>query len=112
MFKNSALAALLLFSLSANAEDYVVHVNGLVCSFCAQGLSKKVSKLAFVDKGEYTKGVKVEIERQKVTVAVKRDATLDAAQLFKAIRSGGYEPVDIWTVNDAGELKDKLEVQP
>lgn len=105
-------AALMLLSAPVFASDYVVHVHGIVCSFCAQGVTKKVSKLPFIDQSKYTKGVKVEIENQKVTIAVKPDHDLDIQALFKAIKSGGYEPVDVWTVTPSGELDEPVEHQP
>ena len=106
------VAALLLFSAPVYASDYVIHVNGMVCSFCAQGVTKKVSRLPFIDQSKYTKGVKVEIESQKLTIAVKADHDIDIQALFEAIKSGGYEPVDVWTVTAAGEIDEPLEYEP
>ncbi len=100
-----ALALLVvLFPGSVFAQDYVVNVHGIVCSFCAQGVVNKVSKLPFVDRSLYTKGVKVEIESQKVTVAVRSDSAMDTESLFAAIESGGYSPIDVWMVSKTGEL--------
>ena len=94
--------------MPAYASDYVIHVHGIVCSFCAQGVTKNISKLSFIDKSKYTKGVKVEIEDQKVTIAVKPERNIDVPALFEAIKSGGYDPVDIWTVTSSGELDQQL----
>ena len=107
----AALVAVLLFA-PVFASDYVVHVHGIVCSFCAQGVTKKVSKLPFIDQSKYTKGVKVEIESQKVTIAVKPGHDLDIQSLFEAIESGGYDPVDVWTVPASGELDEQVDYQP
>ena len=102
--KFSTIALLIaLTSIPALAQDYVINVNGIVCEFCSLGVTKKVSKLKFIDRSKYTKGVKVEIESQMVTIAVKADATLDKAALFTAIESSGYNPVGIWELNDKGE---------
>ena len=102
--KFSTIALLIaLTSIPALAQDYVINVNGIVCEFCSLGVTKKVSKLKFIDRSKYTKGVKVEIESQMVTIAVKADATLDKATLFAAIESGGYNPVDIWQLTEKGE---------
>ena len=106
------VAALLLLSGPVFASDYVVHVHGLVCSFCAQGVTKKVSRLPFIDQSKYTKGVKVEIEKQKLTIAVIPDRDLDIPALFEAITSGGSGPVDIWTVTATGELDELVEYKP
>ena len=81
--------------------EAVIIVHGIVCSFCSQGVTRNLSKLPFIDKSKYTKGVKVEIEDQKVTIAIKPDGTLDLAQVFKSILKGGYEPVEAY-VSDVG----------
>ncbi len=95
-----------LLSRPVLAEDYVVHVHGIVCSFCAKGVTKKVSKLPFIDRSKYKKGVKVEIEDQKVTIAVLPDHALDVDALYAAIVSGGYEPIGIFSFDENGELQD------
>ena len=89
----------------AMARDYVIEVNGMVCQFCALGLSKKVTRLPFIDPSRFDKGVQVDIENQKVTIAVKPDATLDKDSLFEAIESGGYNPVAIFQITPDGERK-------
>lgn len=100
-----ALIAALLLSTPAPAlaQDYVINVNGIVCEFCAFGVTKKVAKLPFIDNTRYDKGVLVEVENQMVTIAVKEDATLDKNALFAAIESGGYNPVTIWKLMPDGE---------
>ena len=95
---------LALVSSPAIAQDYVINVHGIVCEFCSIGAGKKVSKLPFIDTAKYDKGVKVEIESQMVTIAVKDGAKLDKAALFEAIESGGYNPVEIYVLSDDGEL--------
>ena len=52
-------------------EDLVFQVKGLVCSFCAHGLQKGLSKMKFVDKKKYTKGVYTDITHQFVKVGLK-----------------------------------------
>lgn len=98
-----------LSSTSALAQDYVINVNGIVCEFCSLGVAKKVSKLAFIDRSKYDKGVKVEVESQMVTIAVKADAQLDQHALFEAIESGGYNPVEIFELTATG---DRVAFQP
>jgi hypothetical protein len=104
--KLSGALILALLSGPALADDYVVHVHGLVCSFCAKGVTKKVSKLSFIDRSKYNKGVRVEIEDQKVTIAVLPDQTPDVDALFAAIVSGGYEPIGIFSIDENGELQE------
>lgn len=85
------------------AVDYVVNINGMVCEFCAFGVTKKISKLPFIDRSKYTKGVKVEIKKQMVTISVKDDFDIDKSALFSAIESGGYNPVELWEITPSGE---------
>ena len=110
MFKQARVATLLLslastFSLPAAAQDYVVNVHGIVCSFCSYGVAKKVKTLDFIDASRFEDGVKVEIENQMVYVAVRDDAQLDKEALFKAIESGGYKPVEIWSLGPDGQRR-------
>ena len=100
------LSAMLLALLSGPvlATDYVVEVHGIVCSFCAKGVTKKVSKLPFIDRSKYNKGVKVEIEDQKVTIAVLPDQTLDVDSLYHAIVAGGDDPGGGLSIAEDGEL--------
>lgn len=100
----SVFSILLSLSTSAFAKDYVVNVHGIVCSFCTIGVAKKVSKLPFIDTTKYKTGVKVDIENQMVRVAVKEGETLDKNALYKAIESGGYNPIKLWSVDNNGEL--------
>lgn len=83
--------------------EAVIIVQGIVCSFCSQGVKKKLSKLPFIDDTRYSKGVKVEIEIQRVTIAIKPGTEFDMEQVFKSIKSGGYEPVVAYN-NAAGDL--------
>ena len=109
--KITAVLIVFLLSATAYATDYVIHVHGIVCSFCAHGVTKNISKLSFIDQSKYTKGVKIEIEDQKVTIAVQPDHDIDVPALYEAIRSGGYDPVNIWTTTPSGELDQKLDYE-
>lgn len=95
---NKTIAIALLYALLSTpllAQNYVIKVNGIVCEFCAYGVGKKIRKLPFIDPSQYDQGVRVDIENQRVFVAVREDALFDKSALFKAIESGGYNPVDI-----------------
>lgn len=85
------------------AADFVVTVNGIVCEFCSLGVRKKVSRLPFIDRSKYDDGVDVDPENQKVTIAVRDDAELDREALFEAIRSAGYNPIDVKALDEAGD---------
>lgn len=86
-------------AFNIDAKTYRVDVDGIVCEFCALGVAKKVRKLAFIDASRFKKGVKVDINNQQVFVAVRDNAKLDKAALFKAIESGGYKPLAITADN-------------
>ena len=92
-----------LISTRAVAQDYVINVNGMVCEFCSIGVAKKVGGLSFIDREKYDNGVIVDIENQIVTIAVKKDASMEKSSLFSAIESGGYNPVAIWKLMPNGE---------
>lgn len=98
------VAVTVLSAMPALAQDYVINVNGIVCGFCSIGVAKKVSKLPFIDRTKYNKGVSVEIENQMVTIAVKEGEMLDKAALFSAIESAGYNPVEIFELGPDGKL--------
>ncbi len=87
-----------------NSHEAVFEVHGLVCSFCAVGVQKKLSKLPFIDASKYKKGVYVEIEKQKVTVAIKSNEKLNVKMAYKAIRSGGYEPIKVMVADKNGKI--------
>ncbi len=86
-------------NIKAQPDESIIIVHGIVCSFCSQGVTKKLSKLDFIDPSKYTKGVKVEISDQKVTIAIKPGMEPDFDVIFESIKSGGYEPVKAY-MND------------
>ncbi len=99
---NSVMADESISASDVNVQpgEAVIIVHGIVCSFCSQGVTRNLSKLSFIDGSKYTKGVKVEIESQKVTIAIKPDNKLDLPKVFKSIKSGGYDPIEAY-VNTA-----------
>ena len=109
MLRKITFLALLcaMFSASLSAQNYVVSVHGIVCELCSLGVAKKLRKLSFVDPSKYDEGVRVDINNQLVYLAVRQDAALDKTVLFDAIEAGGYQPIEIWAIDAAG---DKLEV--
>ena len=92
------------FGVSVNPDEVVIIVHGIVCSFCSQGVTRNLSRLSFVDKSKFTKGVKVEIENQKVTIALKPGSDLELAKVFKSILKGGYEPIEAFVRGAGGEI--------
>ena len=72
-------------------------MKGLVCSFCAHGLQKGLSKLKFVDKKRYTKGVRTDINHQYVTVGLKKGKTTNVDKAVEVITDAGYEVLKSYT---------------
>ncbi|MBS7806365.1 heavy-metal-associated domain-containing protein [Variovorax sp. PCZ-1] len=86
------LPASVLFS-SANAADVAkVTVNGMVCSFCAQGIEKTISKMP------QTKAVYVNLDKKIVAVEPKDGQKLDMAKIKAGIVDAGYDVVKTETV--------------
>lgn len=83
-----------LLELGSPARDrLIIQVNGIVCSFCAHGLEKGLSKLSDLDESEYGNGVLVDIESQFVTLAFQPDSEFPFAEVHKRIKKAGYDPV-------------------
>ena len=73
----------------------IVEVHGVVCSFCAYGIEKKVSKLPFLDTEQFSRGVFTDIHAHQVTLALAPEAPVDLAAIVAAITDAGYTPVAI-----------------
>ena len=85
-------------------NEIIVQVSGVVCSFCAYGLQKKLSKLPFVDQSKFKNGILVNIENQRVTIAIKSGEKVDIDILKQTIKSGGYEPMRVYLGSDKDEI--------
>ena len=92
--------------VSIKQNEVLFKVKGLVCSFCAQGLTKSLSKLDFIDKKKYKKGVFVDIENQYTIVSIKENSDIKLNNAVKAIIDAGYEVDNIYH-NPYG---DKIEI--
>jgi len=69
----------------ALAEKRVdVSVKGMVCSFCAQGIKKKFSSEAAVDK------VDVSLENHRVSLSMKDDKDLNDEKIAQLLKDAGY----------------------
>ena len=82
-FRWLALCPVLL-TARAGAETIQLHVNGLVCAFCARGIEKKLRKLPA------TADVVVSLEQRLVAVALKDHQDSVDADLRKALTDSGY----------------------
>ena len=83
----------------------IVQVNGIVCSFCAYGTEKNLSKLGFLDKLQFgDDGVLIDIQSHRVTLALQPDQEIDLGQVYSAIKKGGYDPVSFY-INVHGQVR-------
>jgi mercuric ion binding protein len=89
-------------SMAANSVK--VTVNGMVCAFCAQGIEKRISKMAA------TKEVFVDLKKKTVAVEAKDDQVLDAKAISAEIVDAGYDVVKIEPVlQSVAEIKAELK---
>lgn len=73
------------FSLSATAaEKITVGVNGMVCSFCAQGIEKKFKANDAVQK------IDVKLEKHEVTLDLKDGKNLTDDEITQLLKASGY----------------------
>lgn len=80
-------------------NEVLVIVKGMVCSFCAKGIQKKLAKLNFVNKKKFKQGSKGNIQQQKIMVAIKSNHSANIKSIYKAIRSAGYTPKAAYLLN-------------
>ena len=66
------------------ATTIEMHVNGLVCAFCAQGIEKKLRRFPA------TADVVVSLEQHLVVVALKDGEDIPDTELRKALTNAGY----------------------
>src|SRR5687767_5595057 len=86
MRTSSFVFSLIVFlSAAAHAGTIEMKVNGLVCSFCAQGIEKTLRK------NSATADVVVSLENKLVAVATKDGQDISDAELRKALTDSGYD---------------------
>ena len=78
------VAFLSLSSVVVRATTIEMHVNGLVCAFCAQGIEKKLRKFPA------TADVVVSLEQRLVAVSLKDGQDIADAELRNALTNAGY----------------------
>jgi len=75
-----------------DANQVKIKIKGMVCSFCAFGTRKNLSKLKFLNPTELNKGVLLDIYNQQITLAIAENENVDLKQIYESIIKGGYEP--------------------
>ena len=80
----------------------LLYVRGLCCPSCAIGVRAKLSRLKFVDKKRFKKGIDMDAKHQLVTIALKKDQSIDPAKVEKGIDDAGYVAVEWYAVETSG----------
>ena len=75
------------FSSASFAASEVVGVKGMVCAFCAQGITKKFQALPEVEK------VDVSLTDKKVTLTYKEGKSLPHEKIETLLKESGYEAI-------------------
>jgi cation transport ATPase len=86
----AAVAALALpvVALAADAaQSLKLQVNGMVCSFCAQGIEKRLKAMPAAGP------IFIDLRNKVVAVESKPGQTLDAERVASEVREAGYEVV-------------------
>lgn len=77
-----------------------LYVKGLCCPSCAIGVRIKISKLGFVDRERFSKGVDLDAKHQITTVAINSGESSDTAALKQAVHNAGYEAILLYTLKN------------
>jgi copper chaperone CopZ len=81
-----------------------VTVNGMVCSFCAQGIEKSLLKL------DETKAVMVDLKNKVVVVEAKEGKTLNEKLIKEEITDSGYDVVSVETIpQTVAQFKEQMK---
>ena len=73
----------------------VVQVHGIVCSFCAYGAEKSLSKLDSLDAAQFGNGVLMDIKAYRITLALSPGKKLPIREIYKRIKKAGYDPITV-----------------
>lgn len=73
----------------ASGETVVAKVNGMVCDFCAQAVTKVFGREDAVER------VDVDLDNGEIKVAMKPGKTLDDAKIESLVRKSGYALVAV-----------------
>ncbi len=73
-------------------QTLYVHVNGLVCDFCARSIEKMFSKK------ESVSSVDLSLEKMLITINFKEGKNLNDEKIIQIIQDSGYEVTEILRV--------------
>ena len=94
--------------LSKEPSTVVVYAKGLCCPSCSIGVRKLISRLGFVDRSRFNKGVDLDTKVQLVVVAIAETKTADLKSLSEAVLDAGYDPVRSYRLKDGILLTEPL----
>ncbi len=89
---NFVIATSLLGLSQVSLASMKVTVNGMVCSFCAQGIEKSLLKM------DETKAVLVDLKNKVVVVEAKEGKTLNEKEIRQEIIDSGYDVTKVETI--------------
>jgi len=92
-----ALSATLAHSAPDRAVTVKTTVNGMVCSFCAQGI------LAHFKKHPAVSNVHVDLTRKLVLLEERKGKTITDNEITEYIRKSGFEPLKVERVKESFE---------
>ena len=78
----------------------LLYVRGLCCPSCAIGVRAKLSRLKFVDKKRFKRGIDMDARTQLVTVALREGQSIDPSQVEKGVDDAGYVAIEWYTLED------------
>jgi mercuric ion binding protein len=78
------LMMILLMGNTAFAKEVKVHVNGMVCAFCGQGITKKFNARSEVKK------VNVSLKEKTVTLDLNDGSDIPDKEIESILKDSGY----------------------
>ncbi|MBX2823295.1 MAG: hypothetical protein KTR33_01110 [Gammaproteobacteria bacterium] len=89
-----------LIKLQKESNITSVYAKGACCLSCAIGIRIKISKLNFVDRKRFNKGVAINPKYELIHIAIKPDHSADIKALTKAVVDAGYDPMYAYSIAD------------
>jgi cation transport ATPase len=101
---NLVIATALLGLSQVSLASMKVTVNGMVCSFCAQGIEKSLLKM------DETKAVMVDLKNKVVVVEAKEGKTLNEKEIRQEIIDSGYDVTKVETIpQTVAQFRDQMK---
>ena len=88
LLSNSILAKEKPTPVQVKSNELVLQVDGIVCSFCANGMENNLSKLKFIDSSRFGDGILIDINTHRTTLALTKDKQPDLQGIYQAITKG------------------------